>query len=214
MSTMEQTFNDWKNSLLIYKFALDEINTKLNILNEEFQFIHKHNPIEHIKSRIKKPEGIVAKLKRKGLEVTIDHAKQHVQDIAGIRITCSFVSDIYKIYEMISSQDDIRIVSVKDYIKNPKDNGYRSFHLILEVPVFLASRTEHVKVEIQIRTIAMDTWASLEHKIFYKFDEDIPQILKDELKQAADTVRALDDKMAHINKEVDVIKKTKQSTSV
>ncbi|WP_186580865.1 GTP pyrophosphokinase [Aquibacillus kalidii] len=208
MSKMEEQFNEWKNGLLIYKFALDEINTKLNILNEEFQFIHNHNPIEHIKSRIKTPEGIIKKLKRKELPITLANARENVNDIAGIRITCSFVSDIYKIYELISSQDDIKVISVKDYIRNPKPNGYRSFHLILEVPVFLAASTELVKVEIQIRTIAMDTWASLEHKIFYKFDQDIPDVLKNELKLAADTVCELDEKMASINKEVDKIKLT------
>ncbi|MDL4839265.1 GTP pyrophosphokinase [Aquibacillus rhizosphaerae] len=214
MNSFQDNFNEWKNGLLIYKFALDEINTKLNILNEEFQFIHNHNPIEHIKSRIKDPESIIRKLKRKGLPVTLENARANLNDIAGIRVTCSFVRDIYKIYEMITTQDDIKTIKVKDYIKNAKENGYRSLHIILEVPVFLADRTEYVPVEIQVRTIAMDTWASLEHKIFYKFDQDIPEILKQELKLAADTVTALDDKMEYINTEVDKIKVTSKVPSV
>ncbi|MCT2537288.1 GTP pyrophosphokinase family protein [Aquibacillus koreensis] len=214
MDVFQDKFNHWKNGLLMYKFALDEINTKLNILNEEFQFIHNHNPIEHIKSRIKDPSSIMNKLNRKGLSVTLENARSYVLDIAGVRVTCSFVRDIYKIHEMIASQDDINVIQTKDYIKNPKENGYRSLHMILEVPVFLANRTEYVPVEIQIRTIAMDTWASLEHKIFYKFDQDIPEKLKKELKLAADTVTALDDKMEYINTEVDKIKYTSKVSNV
>ncbi|WP_117168812.1 GTP pyrophosphokinase [Paraliobacillus sediminis] len=203
MNALQKRFNDWKNGLLVYKFALDEIDTKLSILSEEFEFIHNHNPMEHVKSRLKEPNSIMDKLKRKGLEVTLFNAREHVRDIAGVRVTCSFVADIYKVYHMLSKQDDIKVLEVKDYINYPKPNGYRSFHLIVEVPVFLASSTERVPVEIQIRTIAMDTWASLEHKIFYKYDQEIPEELKDELKQAADTVRALDDKMESIHTRVE-----------
>ncbi|WP_112181851.1 MULTISPECIES: GTP pyrophosphokinase family protein [Paraliobacillus] len=203
MNTLQKRFNDWKNGLLVYKFALDEIDTKLSILSEEFEFIHNHNPMEHVKSRLKEPNSIMDKLNRKGLEVTLSNAREHVRDIAGVRVTCSFVADIYKVYHMLSQQDDIKVLEVKDYIKHPKPNGYRSFHLIVEVPVFLANSTEHVPVEVQIRTIAMDTWASLEHKIFYKYDQEIPQELKNELKQAADTVRALDDKMEYIHTQVE-----------
>lgn len=200
---LQKMFNDWKNGLLVYKFALDEIDTKLSILSEEFEFIHNHNPMEHIKSRLKEPTSIMNKLKRKGLELTLENAKQNVRDIAGIRVTCSFVADIYKVYHMLRQQDDLRVLDVKDYIQSPKPNGYRSFHLIVEVPVFLANCTERVPVEIQIRTIAMDTWASLEHKIFYKYEQEIPDVLKNELKQAADTVRALDDKMEYIHDQVE-----------
>ncbi|RCW67076.1 GTP pyrophosphokinase [Saliterribacillus persicus] len=197
----------WRNEMLVYKFALDEVNTKLNILNEEFQFIHNHNPIEHIKSRIKKPESIKKKLERKGLNLSIEEAKRELRDIAGIRVTCSFVNDIYRIVDLICSQDDIELVDIKDYIKKPKPNGYRSIHLIVKVPVFLAERKEKVFVELQIRTIAMDTWASLEHKIFYKYERDIPVELKDQLKEAANTVHALDAKMQYINEEVNEIKR-------
>ncbi|KAB7672494.1 GTP pyrophosphokinase family protein [Bacillus sp. B1-b2] len=196
--------NEWKNNLIIYRFALEEINTKLKILNEEFQFIHNHNPIEHIKSRIKDPRGIMEKLSRKGLDITVENAKKHIHDIAGVRITCSFISDIYEIYQLLEKQDDITVINVKDYIKNPKPNGYKSLHLIIRTPVYLSTGMEEVFVEIQIRTIAMDFWASLEHKIYYKFDKGVPSHLLDELKEAADAAHELDIKMKKIKDRVDI----------
>ncbi|MGF7057785.1 putative GTP pyrophosphokinase [Brassicibacter mesophilus] len=189
---------EWNNLILIYRFALREVNTKLNILNEEFQFIHSHNPIEHIKSRVKSTDSIIAKLKRKGHEVTFENAKKYIHDIAGIRIICSFTSDIYTIYELIEKQSDVKIIEIKDYIKKPKPNGYQSLHLIVEIPVFLSDRTIPVKVEIQIRTIAMDFWASLEHKIFYKFNKFVPEGITDQLKECADVITHLDYKMLDI----------------
>ncbi|WP_019241598.1 MULTISPECIES: GTP pyrophosphokinase [Bacillus] len=201
------TLNELKFTMMKYKFALDEINTKLTILNEEFQILHDHNPIEHLKSRLKQPKSIFNKLKRKGLEPTIENAEAHLNDIAGIRITCSFITDIYRIYEMLKNQDDLTILKEKDYIANPKPNGYKSLHLIVEVPIFLTDRTERVKVEIQIRTIAMDFWASLEHKIYYKFDKEVPDILANELKSAAETIHFLDDKMKNIKEDMDYFKK-------
>ncbi|KMM37041.1 GTP pyrophosphokinase [Guptibacillus hwajinpoensis] len=198
----QERIEEWKNFLFIYKFALDEINTKLTILNDEFQFVHQHNPIEHVKSRIKSPESIMSKLQRKGLEVTTENVEKHIKDIAGVRVTCSFTTDIYRIYDMIESQDDIKVINVKDYVKNPKPNGYKSLHLIVEIPVYLSKGPEYVKVEIQIRTIAMDFWASLEHKIYYKFEGEIPGNLSTELKEAADIVHYLDSKMIRIMEEV------------
>lgn len=203
---IQEQIAEWTNFLFVYKFALDEMDTKLTILNEEFQFVHQHNPIEHIKSRIKSPESIVSKLDRKGLDITVENAKEHIHDIAGFRVTCSFVSDIYKIYDIIQSQDDIKVLRVKDYIQKPKPNGYQSLHLIVEVPVFLSTRTEHVKVEIQIRTVAMDFWASLEHKIYYKFDQTVPKHLTDQLKETAEMIQYLDAKMKRIKEEMDKIK--------
>ncbi|WP_273851466.1 GTP pyrophosphokinase [Guptibacillus spartinae] len=197
---------EWKNFLFIYKFALDEINTKLTILNDEFQFVHQHNPIEHVKSRIKSPESIMAKLERKGLEITTENVKKHINDIAGVRVTCSFTNDIYRIYEMIESQDDIRLINVKDYVTHPKPNGYKSLHLIVEIPVFLSKGPELVRVEIQLRTIAMDFWASLEHKIYYKFEGEIPDKLSNELKEAAEMIHYLDAKMMRIKDEVNEFK--------
>lgn len=203
---LQSNLLEWKDQLFIYKFALDEINTKLKILNEEYQFIHNHNPIEHMKSRIKSPASIVKKLHRKGLNVTIENVIEHVHDIAGVRITCSFISDIYTMVEAISRQDDIEVIKIKDYIENPKANGYKSFHLIVKIPVFLSNQVKKVKVEIQIRTIAMDFWASLEHKIYYKFDKEVPDELRLELKKAADAAHFLDEKMKMIRDEVDFYK--------
>ncbi|WP_416828490.1 GTP pyrophosphokinase [Ectobacillus polymachus] len=210
---IQEQIAEWKNFLFIYKFALDEIDTKLTILNEEFQFVHQHNPIEHIKSRIKSPESIVNKLERKELEITVANAKEHIHDIAGVRVTCSFVSDIYEIFEIIQSQDDINILRVKDYIQHPKPNGYQSLHLIVEIPVFLSTRTEHVKVEIQIRTVAMDFWASLEHKIYYKFDKTVPERLTNQLKETAEMIQYLDAKMKRIKDEMEQIKGKEEQDS-
>ena len=153
--------DSWKEVQLIYNSALKQISTKLEILNDEFQHVHRYNPIEHIKWRIKTPESIVKKLKKHGYESTIDNMVSHVNDIAGIRVICSFASDIYQIAEMISNQSDIRVMSVKDYIVNPKASGYKSYHMLVTVPVYLSDRIADTKVEIQIRTVAMDFWASL-----------------------------------------------------
>lgn len=193
---------EWHNLMLIHKFALDEINTKLEILNEDFQLIHHHNPIEHLKSRVKTPESIAEKLKRKGYAVTVDNAKEYIHDISGIRIICSFTSDIYTLCDLITNQNDVKVIKVKDYIENPKPNGYQSLHLLVEIPVFLTNRTEHVKVEIQIRTIAMDFWASLEHKIYYKFDKTVPQNITDQLKECASVITHLDSKMLQLKHEI------------
>ncbi|MEE6449752.1 GTP pyrophosphokinase family protein [Gottfriedia acidiceleris] len=199
----DQSLGEWTNTLLIYKFALDEINTKIRILNEEFTLTHNHNPIEHVKSRLKKPDSIIEKLERKGLELTQYNLENYISDIAGVRISCSFISDIYMIYELLKQQDDIHIIEIKDYIKNPKPNGYKSFHMIIEIPIFLASETKRVKVEIQIRTVAMDFWASLEHKIFYKYNKKVPKAIIESLNEASATVNSLDYKMEMIRDQVE-----------
>ncbi|WNF37493.1 GTP pyrophosphokinase family protein [Bacillaceae bacterium IKA-2] len=188
--------------LMVYQFGLDELNTKINILKQEFHYIHDYNPIENVKSRIKSPESILKKLHRKNLKFSRSSIKESMKDIAGIRITCSFVSDIYEISKMLECQHDIDVIEIKDYIKNPKPNGYQSLHLILKIPVFMSDRTEMVYVEIQIRTIAMDFWASLEHKIYYKYNKGVPVRMLNELKNAADTVAQLDKKMEELHKEV------------
>ncbi|WP_042347556.1 GTP pyrophosphokinase [Bacillus massiliigorillae] len=206
MDIQTSNIKEWSSFMMKYKFALDEMNTKLKILNEEFQILHDHNPIEHIKSRLKKPKSISAKLERKNVKPTFENIEENVFDIAGIRVTCSFISDIYKIYDLIKNQDDIQIIKVKDYIANPKPNGYKSLHLIVTVPVFLTDRTENVCIEIQIRTIAMDFWASLEHKIYYKFQDEVPNKLTSELKSAAEMVHFLDCKMKDIKEEMDLYK--------
>lgn len=197
--------------MLAYKFALDEISTKLNILEQEFKLIHDYNPIEHINTRLKTPESIINKAQRKKIELSLPSIKEHMQDIAGVRINCSFNSDIYKLSEMIQKQQDIEVVECKDYIKNPKPNGYRSLHLILKIPVFMSDRVENVFVEVQIRTIAMDFWASLEHKIFYKYNKAVPEHITKELAEAAESANELDKKMEHLHKEILKIKQTDDS---
>jgi len=192
--------------MMTYKFALQEMETKIEILKEEFHLLHDYNPIEHTKSRLKSPESIMKKLYRKNYDLSLAGIRSNIRDIAGLRITCSFISDIYRVSEMLSNHDDLRIIEVKDYIKNPKPNGYRSLHLLIEVPVFMSDHQERVCVEVQIRTIAMDFWASLEHKIFYKFDRDVPEQLLEELKIAADTATALDHRMERLHNEINEIK--------
>lgn len=194
--------DSWKEVILVYSSALKEIGTKLEILNDEFQHVHQYNPIEHIKSRIKSSESIVKKLKRHGYESTIDNMIKYVNDIAGIRIICSFTTDIYRIAEMLKRQSDIHIISVKDYIKNPKASGYKSYHMIISLPIFLSEKRVDAKIEIQIRTVAMDFWASLEHKINYKFDVNVPEHIKAELFECAKMVSELDAKMLSLNEEV------------
>lgn len=200
---LRSLMEDWKNELLVYKFALDQMDTKFSIISQEYNLIHGHNPIEHTKSRVKSFESLINKLVRKGCDITTKAAKEHINDIAGLRIVCSFLSDIYNMVEVLREHEDIKILKMKDYIKNPKPNGYRSLHLIVEVPVYLTNRVEHAKVEIQIRTIAMDFWASLEHKIYYKLNNEVPNQLTDELKEAADIANYLDEKMLHIRTKAD-----------
>jgi putative GTP pyrophosphokinase len=188
--------------MFLYDSALKEISTKIEILNNEFVHIYNYNPIEHIKSRLKTPDSIVKKLKRYGYDVTIDNMVEKLNDIAGIRIICSFTSDIYQIAEMITKQSDVTVLNVKDYIKYPKPNGYKSYHMVVTIPIYLTDGPVDTKVEIQIRTIAMDFWASLEHKIYYKFEGNAPAYLQQELKACADVVNMLDGKMFSLNQSI------------
>lgn len=192
----------WRDLLLVHKFAVEEVNTKLQILDEEFRSIHDYNPIEHIKSRVKKPSSIMDKLVRYGFEPTIENARKHIFDIAGIRVICAFTSDIYKVYDLLERQDDVKIIEVKDYIACPKENGYKSMHVHVEVPVFLSSGVVPTRIEIQIRTIAMDFWASLEHKIYYKYRNKAPKKITDQLKVCANMITLLDDRMLDIKNEI------------
>jgi putative GTP pyrophosphokinase len=206
VSTKEERNSEvqtWNEVTLLYSSALKQINTKLEILNDEFQHVHQYNPIEHIKSRLKTPESIVKKLKKYGQESTIENMVAYVNDIAGVRIICSFTNDIYQIADMISNQSDIKVIEVRDYIKNPKPSGYMSYHMLVTVPVYLSDRIVDTKVEIQIRTVAQDFWASLEHKINYKFEGgDVPKNIQDELVECAYMVSKLDDHMLLLNEEV------------
>ena len=194
--------DSWATTLLLYNSALKEVGTKLEILNDEFQHIHQYNPIEHIKSRIKTPESIVKKLKKRGYESTLDNMVKYVNDIAGIRIICSFTSDIYRIAEMLRNQSDIKVISIKDYIKSPKESGYKSYHMLVSVPIYLSDSVVDTKVEIQIRTVAMDFWASLEHKMNYKFERNAPEHIVTELYECAMMVSELDAKMLSLNEEI------------
>ena len=194
--------DSWKTVMFLYKAALKEVGTKLEILNDEFQHVHQYNPIEHIKTRIKEPESIVKKLKRYGYETSLENMVRYVNDIAGVRLICSFTSDIYRLAEMIGNQSDLKVLSIKDYIKHPKESGYKSYHMLISVPIFLTDSVVDTKVEIQIRTIAMDFWASLEHKIYYKFEGNAPEYISRELKECAKMVSELDDKMLSLNEAI------------
>jgi putative GTP pyrophosphokinase len=189
--------------MLDYKFAIDEITTKINILREDFNHANEYNPIEHINSRLKSPESVLEKVRRKNYPMNLAGIRENVLDIAGVRVICSFISDIGKIRDMLAGQEDITVLAERDYITNRKANGYQSLHLIVSIPVFRSSHTVRVPVEIQIRTIAMDFWASLEHKIYYKYQGEVPPNLLSELTQAAEAATRLDEKMESLHRLVD-----------
>ncbi len=189
----------WNTAMLLYGSAIKKMRVKVEILNDEFQQVHRYNPIEYIKTRVKKPESIVKKLKKNGHEVSIASMVEHCNDIAGVRVVCSFTSDIYRIAEMLGRQSDVTVVSIKDYIKNPKESGYKSYHMLVTIPVYLSDRTVDTKVEIQIRTIGMDFWASLEHKIYYKFEGNAPDYISKELRECSEVVSTMDQKMLLLN---------------
>ncbi|WP_242686193.1 GTP pyrophosphokinase family protein [Aeromicrobium sp. IC_218] len=188
--------------MMRYKFGMEQVVTKLNILRDEFAHLHDYNPIEHLASRLKSPESLLEKAQRKSCPITFEAFREHITDIAGVRVTCSFVSDVYHVFDMLTSQDDVQIVDVRDYIAEPKPNGYRSLHVLVQVPVFLSDGVVPVTVEVQLRTIAMDFWASLEHKIYYKYRDAVPENLLGGLKEAAETAATLDSTMEMLHAEV------------
>ncbi len=193
---------DIQRFLLQYEFGLREVETKLSILRDEFLELHDYNPIEHVSSRVKSPESLLDKVARKGLSRDLEAIRAHITDIAGVRVTCAFVTDVYRLFELLTRQDDIRVLEVKDYIATPKPNGYQSLHAIIEIPVFLSTGTTAVTVEVQFRTIAMDFWASLEHRIYYKYDASVPSRLTEELREAAATAAELDSRMARLHRQI------------
>lgn len=199
---IRENIDSWQKIMFLYNSAIKEVRTKLDIMNDEFQYIHQYNPIEYIKSRIKTPESIVNKLRRNGYDSSMQNMVEHVNDIAGIRLVCSFTSDIYRLAEMIGKQKQFTIVYIKDYIKHPKESGYRSYHMIITVPIHTSDGIIPTKVEIQIRTIAMDFWASLEHKIYYKFEGNAPDYISQELRDCAAIVSKLDAKMLSLNEAI------------
>jgi putative GTP pyrophosphokinase len=194
--------DEFQKFLREYEFGMREVETKISILRDEFLHDHAYNPIEHVKSRIKTPDSIVEKIARKGIEEPdFERIREEITDIAGVRVTCSFVADVYQLFDLLTQQDDVTVRAVKDYIKNPKPNGYKSLHVIIEVPVFLSTGPLLVPVEVQFRTIAMDFWASLEHKIYYKFSNQVPSHLVESLSDAADAAAELDARMERLHRE-------------
>lgn len=186
----------------LYNAAMREVRTKLEILDEEFHVRFNHNPIHHIECRLKSPQSIVEKLNRKGVELSIESIKKNITDIAGIRVICNYIDDIYTIADLLLKQDDITLIRERDYIANPKANGYRSLHLVIMVPVYLSDRKELVPLEVQIRTIAMDCWASLEHQLMYKSSRSLPDSLIAQLKECADAMNDVDLKLQSIYKQL------------
>ncbi len=188
-----------------YSAAIHEVQTKLEILDDEFQMRHRRNPIHHMQSRLKSIQSMMGKLERKHYAISMASAIENLQDIAGIRVICSYVQDVYTVANLLVSQDDVKLIRSRDYIKEPKPNGYRSLHLIVEIPVFLAEGRVLVPVEVQIRTIAMDFWASLEHSLRYKAQGQVPEDISQELQQVAEDIATLDGKMQNIHDRVDKI---------
>ncbi len=198
-SELEKTMKKFSARMQLYRGGIKEISTKLEILDEEFKSKFSYNPIHHIESRLKSMPSIVKKIKSKGLEVSIDSISENITDIAGIRVICNYIDDIYRVAEMLTAQDDVKLIRVRDYIKNPKPSGYKSLHLIVEIPVFLSTGPVPMPVEIQIRTIAMDFWASLEHKLRYKTGNSVDDDLRGRLKKCADEISVLDCEMQDIH---------------
>lgn len=188
--------------LLEYEFAMREIETKILILRDEFLHMHEYNPIEHVSSRVKSSDSVVGKVARRGVSPDLDSIREAITDIAGVRVTCCFVSDVYRLFDLLTQQHDLTVRKVKDYIAHPKPNGYRSLHAVVEVPVHLSTGTVAIPVEIQFRTVAMDFWASLEHRMHYKYDGRVPVELLTELSEAATTAAALDERMERLHRQI------------
>lgn len=187
----------------LYDSAVRQLKLKFEVLNNEFSVMYAHNPIHHIESRLKSPDSIIAKLVKKGYPVTIESAKKNVNDIAGVRVVCGYIDDVYSVAEMLERQTDMEIVKIQDYIKTPNYNGYRSLHLDIKIPVYLSDRTEHVIAEVQIRTIAMDFWASLEHDIRYKADKSkLPEGINEEMLECSGKIAEIDKKMQDMYKRI------------
>ena len=187
----------------IYSSALEEVTTKLKILDDEFQVIHKHNPIHHMERRVKGTQSLLSKLERKGLDINVESAKKNILDIAGMRVICNYIEDIYVLESLFLKQEDVKLLKRKDYIEHPKENGYRSLHIVVSIPVFLSERIEHTPVEIQIRTIGMDMWASLEHKMRYKNTKKDTKTYQDALLECARQISDVEDKMQNMHNEIE-----------
>ncbi len=204
---MHKKSREFMRMMAYYRCALMEIETKFNVLNQEYSLQHDRNPINSIKSRLKSVVSIQEKMQRKHLPATVDNVKAKINDIAGVRVICAFEEDVYTLADALLKQDDITLINRKDYIKNPKPNGYRSLHLIVSVPIFLANEKRFMKVEIQLRTIAMDCWASLEHQLRYKKDFEFTDEMAQELYECACMSAQLDARMDALRKQLDIDEK-------
>lgn len=200
LEDLQQLRDEFTRFVLGYKFGVDEVRTKISILQEEFTHLRHYNPIEHVSSRVKTPESILQKAARRGCGFSFEEIRTAITDIAGVRVTCSFVSDVYRVFDMLTGQPDLTVLQVKDYVAAPKPNGYRSLHALVEVPVHLSDRTVPVTVEVQFRTVAMDFWASLEHKIYYKYSAEVPASMREQLLAAATTAANLDERMEFLHR--------------
>lgn len=201
--SMGEWAHQFQEAMMMYTCAIREVKTKLEVLNDELSVRNQRNPIEMIKSRVKKPMSIIEKLQRRNLPVSLSSMVENLDDVAGVRVICSFVDDIYDVADMLIRQDDVRVINIKDYIRNPKDNGYRSYHMIIEVPVFFSERKQYMRVEVQIRTIAMDFWASLDHELKYKKIIDDAEEISREMKECADIIAGTDERMLSIRKRIE-----------
>lgn len=194
----------FQEAMMMYTCAIRELKTKLEVLNDELSVRNSRNPIELVKSRVKKPISIVEKLQRRGLSISLESMTENLDDVAGIRVICSFLDDIYAVAEMLTRQDDVHIIAIKDYIRHPKPNGYRSYHMIVEIPVFFSDQKKWMRVEVQIRTIAMDFWASLDHQLKYKKEmEANAEDISKELRECAEVIANTDDRMLNIRKKIE-----------
>lgn len=201
-SSTRDNLREYAVQMQRYNAGIKEITTKLEILDTEFSTRYEYNPIHHVESRLKSPHSILEKLQRKGLPVSLNAIRKNIFDVAGVRVICNYIDDVYRIEELLTGQSDVRIISRRDYIKQPKENGYRSLHLVVEVPIFLAEGSVNVTVEVQIRTIAMDFWASLEHKLRYKNDLEVSEELRRRLQICAEAIAEVDVEMQAINQEL------------
>ena len=202
-------FDNFRDMMLLYSCAIREINTKLENLDAELELTGERNPIQYITHRVKTPASIMKKMRRMGVPLTFQNVWDNLNDVAGIRVVCSYLEDIYELADVLLKQDDIHLIKRKDYIENPKPSGYRSLHLVVETPVFLSEQKHMVRAEIQIRTIAMDFWASLEHQLRYKTDVEIPDSIRHDLTQIADDMFRTDLQMSQINRRIQRISRVK-----
>lgn len=194
----------FQEAMMMYTCAIREVKTKLEVLNDELSVRNSRNPIEMVKSRVKKPISIVEKLQRRGLPISLESMMENLDDVAGIRVICSFLDDIYAVADMLTRQDDVHIIAIKDYIRHPKPNGYRSYHMIVEIPVFFSDQKKWMRVEVQIRTIAMDFWASLDHQLKYKKEVgDYSEEISGELRGCAEIIAQTDERMLNIRKKIE-----------